>query len=229
MCQFANYASYCGATFPPPARLYRQMRWEWGVRNKDEESRGYGGCAGDCNHSGGVVRGRGYTFIIFSQPKAADPEERWIGLERDGAVYRIGTIGGEAYESQVEASSVALFGQPYICLAGYCGANCAVEHYIEVKDGMPVPLLFLNAPARVADWNGDGMNELLYQEGMPLDVVLIQRWGGKLISASVGEALHAAKGVSYDDAARRFILYNEQGEQHYRVAADGNFLELVSR
>ncbi|WP_040712662.1 hypothetical protein [Paenibacillus curdlanolyticus] len=160
-----------------------------------------------------------YTFVVFSLPEAADSMERWIGLKHDNIVYRIGTIGGEAYESQIEVGSIELFGQSYIRLTGYCGASCAVEHYIEVKDGMPVPLLFLNAhaPARAADWNGDGVNELIYEEGMPLDVVLIQRREGKLVYASVGQALHATQGVSYEDGERRFVLYNGQGERHYRI------------
>jgi|GEM_PF-1660972 len=154
----------------------------------------------------------GHRYLVYTKPDA-DSYERFIGMMGDGVVYPLGTIGGDVYEKQIEIGSVDVFGQSYVQLTGYCGANCMVTQLVRLSDGVPKQRLFINYPVIASDWNGDGTAELVYMEGMPIDTVLLQLRNDQLVYASANEAVKSPVGIIYNIRQRQL----EAGErQKYR-------------
>ncbi|PWV98607.1 hypothetical protein DFQ01_1166 [Paenibacillus cellulosilyticus] len=150
----------------------------------------------------------GQTYWIYTRPSSDDPTEVFIGLAAGSDLYDFGTIGGDVYAEEAAIDKVELFGASYMRLSGFCGANCAVDRYIRMKDGVPVQNIYFNFPTQIGDWNHDGQNELVYSDSsMPVNSILVRFQDDKLEAVSLMELLQAKGGVVYDSGTNTFNAY----------------------
>lgn len=152
----------------------------------------------------------GQTYWIYAKPDAVaiDSTERFIGLVVDSDLYELGTIGGDVYVKEVAIEKVALFGKDYMRLSGLCGANCVINRYVQVDGGVLVRNIYFNYPTQAADWNNDGINELIYSDSsMPVNSILVRFKGDQLEAVSLIDLLQAKGGVTYDSDSNTFNAY----------------------
>jgi hypothetical protein len=75
-------------------------------------------------------------------------------------------------------------------------------------EGIPVENLFFNYSTQAADWNNDGINELIYSDSsIPVNSILMRRNGNNLEAVNLIDLLGAKGGVIYFNASNAFNAY----------------------
>lgn len=150
----------------------------------------------------------GQTYWVYAKPDPHVPTERFIGLLSGDSVYELGTIGGDVYEKDIVVDKADVFGASYSRLRGACGANCAVERYVRLENGIPVQNLFFNYHTQLGDWNRDGINELVYSDtSIPVNTILVRFKNDRLEAVDLGVLLQAKGGVIYNRDTNAFEAY----------------------
>lgn len=150
----------------------------------------------------------GQTYWVYAKPDNDDSTERFIGLVADDSIYELGIIGGVVYEKDIAIDQTDLFGRNYSRLSGACGANCVIERFVRIENGIPVSNLFINYYTQVGDWNRDGVNELVYTDtSIPVNAILVRLKDDQLEAVNLGELLQAKGGILYDKEKSTFKAY----------------------
>ncbi|MBD3921264.1 hypothetical protein H8B09_21025 [Paenibacillus sp. PR3] len=147
------------------------------------------------------------TYWVYTKPDR-DPTERFIGLLAGDSIYELGTIGGDVYEKDIVIDQADLFGTTYSRLMGICGADCAIDRYVRLENGIPVQNLYFNYHTWIGDWNHDGIKELVYSDtSIPVNAILVRPKDDQLEAVNLGELLQAKGGILYNNETNTFKAY----------------------
>lgn len=141
------------------------------------------------------------TMKIMLYERQDDDIYLHAALVKDDMVYDLGAVAGLT-EKDVQIRDILLFRKETIKIQGAVGANATITRYIDIGDGVPKPLLFVDeGHALEYDADHDGQQEVLASSGTIPRLAVYRMKEGRIERCMLNEALQADAVVKTDEGA----------------------------